>query len=167
MQAFAEADLLFAFAQEYADSLAHYTLGPETRQIAPAMRRLLLLADRPLAQWAGIGAEDPSNVALATRLASREANSTPSPHASPLEKAIELAFNNLTPPRQDLPELLQNIDLGQFGKVLLTAVSLLAEGRDADPQALHEGLYLLRKLGMDDAARRTAVQLLLLPPAPA
>ncbi len=166
IQAFTEADLIFAFAQEYADSLAHYPIGPETRQIAPALRRLLLLADRPLAQWAEVEADDPPGVALASRLISREDFSGLSPHAGPLEKAVELAFNNLTPPRQDLPELLQSIDSGQFGKVLLTAISLLAEGREADPQALHEGLYLLRKLGMDDAARRTAVQLLLLPPAP-
>jgi hypothetical protein len=167
MEAFADADLLFAFAQEYADSLAHYQIGPETGRIAPALRRLLLLADRPLAQWAGIGAEDPSSVALASRLVSREDFSAVTPHANPLETAVELAFNNLTPPRQDLPDLLQSIDAGQFGKVLLTAISLLAQGQEADPQALHEGLYLLRKLGMDDAARRTAVQLLLLPPAAA
>lgn len=167
MFAFSDADLLFAFAQEYADSLAHHPIGPETGQIAPNMRRLLLLADRPLAQWSGIGKADPSAVALASHLVSRDAFSHVSPQANPLEKAIELAFNNLTPPRQNLPDLMKKIESGQFGDVLLTAIALLAEGRDADPQAIHEGLYLLRKLGMEDAARRAAVQLLLLAPAPA
>ncbi len=167
MVAFADANLLYPFAIEYADTLAHFPPAPETGQIAPRIRRLLLLAGRPLTQWATLGPTDPPLVQFATRLASRVPIHGVSPYSNALPEAIHLAFANLTPPQQDLPTLMAKIDSGNFAEVLLRALSLLANGRDADPHDLHEGLYLLRKLGLEDAARRVAIQLLLIEPEPA
>lgn len=167
MVAFSDAGLLYAFAYEYADTLAHFPPGPETGQIAPRIRRLLLIAGRPLARWATLGRADPPMVQFATRLASHEPIQGISPYSDTLPEAIHLAFSNLTPPRQEVPELLLKIDSGNFAEVLLRAITLLANGRDADPQALHEGLYLLRKLGLEEAARQVAIQLLLIVPEPA
>ena len=158
------AGLLFAFAQEYADALAHYPPGPETGQIAPQLRRLLLLAERPLAVWAGLGGDDPENVRLATLLASHDPITGISPYGTPIASAIHAAFSNLTPPRTELPELMGKIDSGNFGEVLLTALSLLAKGDAADTRDIHEGLYLMLKLGLDAPARRVATQLLVIAP---
>jgi len=166
MSAFSEAGLTHAFAQEYADSLAHYPPGPDTGQIAPQIRKLLLLANRPISVWAGLGPDDPENIKFATQLASRNAIAGASPFSSPIQDSIHAAFANLTPPRADIEDLLEKIDSGQFGEVLLRSISLLANGRAADPRDLHEGLYLLLKLGLDENARRAAIQLLLLEPVP-
>lgn len=167
MVAFSDAGLLHAFAYEYADKLAHFPPDEGTWQIAPRIRRLLLIAGRPLAQWANLGKADPPLVQFATQLASHTPVEGISPYGQPLPDAIHLAFANITPPRQDVPDLLAKIDQGNFAEVLLHALALLAKGRTADPQDLHEGLYLLLKLGLDDAARKTAIQLLLLEPEPA
>lgn len=167
MIAFADAGLLHAFANEYADSLSHYPPGPETSQIAPRVRRLLLLAGRPLAFWAGLGAEDPSNVALAIKLASHGEFGGVSPYRDPVLDAIHQAFSNFTPERAELPTLMEKISAGDFGEVLFRALDLLAKGQSADPQDLHAGLYLLRQLGLEDNARRAAIQLLLIEPEPA
>jgi len=167
MVAFADASLLAPFSIEYGDTLAHFPPAPETGQIAPRIRRLLLLAGHPLAQWANLGPTDPSLVQFATRLASHTPIQGVSPYGDALPEAIHLAFANLTPPQQDLPALVAKIDAGNFAEVLLRALALLANGRDSDPQSLHEGLYLLRKLGLEDSARKVAIQLLLIEPEPA
>ncbi|NOR62696.1 MAG: hypothetical protein GQ535_09420 [Rhodobacteraceae bacterium] len=167
MVAFADAGLLYAFADEYADTLAHLPPDEDTGQIAPRIRRLLLIADRPMAQWATLGTADSPVIKIAARLASREIVQGFSPYSAALPNAIHLAFANHTPSKQEIPALLAKIDSGNFAEVLLRALALLADGKDADPQALHEGLFLLRKLGLEDAARRVAIQLLLLGPEPA
>lgn len=167
MVAFSDAGLLHAFAFEYADTLAHFPPDEDTGQIAPRIRRLLLIANRPMAQWATLGRADPPPVQFAIRLLSRAPIQGVSPFSDALPEAIHLAFANLTPSRQQIPELMAKIDSGNFAEVLLHALSLLADGRDADPQALHEGLFLLRKLGLDDSARCIAIQLLLIEPEPA
>jgi len=167
MIAFADVGLLYAFASEYADSLAQTPPGPETGQIAPRVRRLLLLANRPLGHWEGPGPDDPPNVALAIKLAKRESFGGVSPFRDPVFDAIHNAFSNFTPARAALPTMMQEIDKGNFGPVLFRALDLLSEGQSADPQDLHEGLYLLRQLGLDDSARRAAIQLLLIEPEPA
>jgi len=167
MVAFSDAELLYAFAYEYADILAHLPPDEFTGQIAPRIRRLLLIVDRPMAQWATLGRADPSMVQFATRLASRATVQGVSPYSSTLPEAIHLAFANLTPSQQEVPTLLEKIESGHFAEVLLHALNLLADGKDADPQTLHEGLFLLRKLGLEDAARRVAIQLLLIEPEPA
>jgi len=162
MVAFSSAGLLHAFADEYADTLAHLPPDEATGPIASRVRRLLLIADRPMAQWATLGTAAPPVVKMAARLASREIVQGFSPYSAALPNAIHLAFANHTPSKQEIPALLAKIDSGNFAEVLLRALALLANGRDADPQALHEGLFLLRKLGLEDAARRVAIQLLLI-----
>ncbi len=162
MIAFSEAGLLHAFAFEYADTLAHMPPDENTGQIARQIRRLLLIADRPMAQWANLGTADPQIVQFAAQLASRTDVKGFSPYSAALPNAIHLAFANHTPPKQEIPLLLAKVESGNFAEVLLRALALLANGKDADPQALHEGLFLLRKLGLEDAARRIAIQLLLL-----
>ncbi len=161
---FTEAGLLYAFAFEYADVLSHFPPGPETGQIAPRIRRLLLITGQPMGQWGGLGPADPPMLEFAEQLAEGTPMQDIGPFTAPLPEAIHLAFANITPPQQNIPALLEKIEAGNFGEVLLIALSRLTAGRAADPQALHEGLYLLRKLGLEEAARRVAIQLLLIPP---
>lgn len=164
ISAFAEADLLFAFADEYGDILAHFPPGPETGQIAPRIRQILLLTGRPLAAWAGLGPDDTPNTRFATLLASKAPVEGISPYQQPIPDAIHAAFSNLTPPQSDLPQMLKQIDNGQFGEILLQALAMLKDGHAADPRDIHAGIYLLLKLGLEDAARKIAIELLLLPP---
>jgi hypothetical protein len=164
--AFDEAGLLAAFAFEYGDQLRQIAPGPVTRAMAADIRRLLLIAGQPMGPWAGIGPADPPGLRLASHLASRAPLQGPRPDDSALSAAIRRAFANLTPPRQEIPDLLHRIDAGNFAEGLLRALDLLADGAEAAPQDVHEGLYLLRKLGLEAAARRIAVQMLLLSPEP-
>ena len=164
INAFDEAKLRFAFADEYADKLAHFPPGPETGQIAPRIRQLLLLAGRPLSAWAGLGPDDGPRTKFAIQLASREDIRGISPYADPIPNAIHAAFSNLTPSQNGLPDMLKRIDSGQFGEMALTALALLKPGTAADPRDIHTGLYLLLKLGLEDAARQIAIELLLLSP---
>lgn len=164
IRGFAEARLLYAFADEYGAALAEYQPGEETGKIAPQVRRILLLAGQPLENWQGLGGADHDYVQFASQLAKGAVITGISPYNTALADAIHMAFSNLTPPRADLPLQLEKIDAGNYGEVLLRAINLLSPGREADPRDIHEGLYLLRKLGLNTPARRIATQLLLIEP---
>ena len=76
----------------------------------------------------------------------------------PMALAIQAAFQD-TPPPTDLQNLL---DQGQLGEALLRAIILFDTGFDGDPQAITSALSLMRAVGLEDVARRTSLQLLLL-----
>ncbi len=48
------------------------------------------------------------------------------------------------------------------GELILTAIERISNGAEGQLTDVTLGLAVLRKLGMEDAARRTALQLLLL-----
>ncbi|MCF6272491.1 MAG: hypothetical protein L3J37_04750 [Rhodobacteraceae bacterium] len=166
LEVFFGTGLYFAFTVEYADALAHYPPGPETALLAPELRRLLLLAGRPVAVWAGLGRPDDKKTLFATQLASNTPVVEISSKETPTNHAIHAAFTDIPPTRSDLPELLKKIENGNIGEVILRALSLLASGKNGDPAEVQAGLFLLRKLGLEDAARRAAIQLLLIPRGP-
>ncbi|WP_044043621.1 hypothetical protein [Octadecabacter antarcticus] len=53
--------------------------------------------------------------------------------------------------------------LGRTGEAILRAIATLQQGIDGDQSAFKEGFATLRALGLEDVARRTALQYLLLP----
>ena len=77
---------------------------------------------------------------------------------APLAAAVFEAF--VTPmPIDGLPETARDKKLGE---AILGALDLLAEGAAGDPNALRDALTTLRALGLEDTARRAALQVLLL-----
>ena len=50
----------------------------------------------------------------------------------------------------------------RLGEAMLMAISLIDSGLNGDTTQVAKGLALLRKLGLEDAARRTALEVLLL-----
>ncbi|MEO0388323.1 MAG: hypothetical protein AAF281_12455 [Pseudomonadota bacterium] len=82
----------------------------------------------------------------------------------PLKRA---AARGLT--RPDVPslrgeEIAARLSGGAYGAALLETLALLAPGTDIDPGDFETGLWLLRKAGLTDWARRIAVETLLLLP---
>ncbi len=75
-----------------------------------------------------------------------------------LEQAIRRGFGETALPAQQVL-LLQN---GELGRVLLTIPALIRSGAAGDLGDLAGGLALLRHLGLEDIARQTALQVLLL-----
>lgn len=162
--AFSDAGLLAALADEYADALAHHSPGPALEPVAPRIRRLLLLTGAPIAAWIGEDDVEAPAMELARILASNIPVIGLSPYDDPLLGAIHAAFAGLKPERSDIDALLTLAKNGQVGEVILTAASLLSSGSDGDPIDLHEGLFLLRQIGLETTARKIALQILLIQP---
>lgn len=80
------------------------------------------------------------------------------PANSPKARAIRDAFENTTPPAE-LDSLLAN---GQLGEALLRAMALFETGAQGDLRSVTDALVLLRAVGLEDVARRAALQLMLL-----
>ncbi|HBU53246.1 MAG TPA: hypothetical protein DEB51_00315, partial [Sulfitobacter sp.] len=76
------------------------------------------------------------------------------PHA----QGISSAFTTPTP-RKGLVEMAQN---GQLGSAILHTIALLEDGARGDTAALRDAISTLRALGLEDAARRAALQTSLL-----
>ncbi|WP_296427424.1 hypothetical protein [Yoonia sp.] len=77
---------------------------------------------------------------------------------TPTALAIQSAFNGATPP----PVLQSLINDGKLGEALLRTVALFNQGYAGDLRALTDALALLRIVGLEDVARRAALQLMIL-----
>lgn len=83
----------------------------------------------------------------------------PKAHGSvALSKTIEASFSGKKVP-QNLTDMLVD---DRLGEAILRAMALTMAGAQGDPGALQSGLSFLRSVGLEDTARRTALQLLLL-----
>ena len=75
-----------------------------------------------------------------------------------LRLAVQDAFNGAPPPQ----EIAQLLDEGRTGEAILRAIDALGEGSALDARHAGEAIAVLRAAGLEDVARRTALQLLLL-----
>ena len=75
-----------------------------------------------------------------------------------LDAAIASAFVAPTLPA----DLQARLDQGQIGQAILAAMTQMRQGEAGDLRAVTEGLSTLRHLGLEDVARRSALQLVLL-----
>ena len=75
-----------------------------------------------------------------------------------LARAIALAF--LTPAIP--PEIQSLLEENRTGEAILTAMEHIGHGTAGDLRGVTDGLSTLRRIGLEDVARRTALQLLLL-----
>lgn len=82
--------------------------------------------------------------------------------ATPLQRAIAAGLA----PGVNPPEWLEDAADGRLAETILRALSRLEEGAAGDGHALTESLIALRALGLEDTARRAALQVALLDRAP-
>ncbi len=88
------------------------------------------------------------------------AQGRPDEATAPNARARAIAEGFAKPPPAHLQALL---NAGRLGEVILRAMSLAYQGHLGDDSALAEALATLRAVGLEDTARRTALQALLLP----
>lgn len=74
----------------------------------------------------------------------------------PMEKALTDAFSDAAPDAT----LVGLARTGKLGRAMLGALELVNDGSRGDPGALRQGLATLRALGLEDNARRTALQIM-------
>jgi hypothetical protein len=150
-QAMQEAELEVSFATLYADALKPIDLRGS---VAALRDRILLLS--PIYESVGAGEPPSPEIVFLAAIASGEAPST-RPDIRQAD-AIASAFSTPTP-RQALIDQAQN---GNLGMAILHTIALLEEGANGDTAALRDALSTLRALGLEDFARRAALQVSLL-----
>ncbi|WP_232204289.1 hypothetical protein [Roseobacter sp. CCS2] len=80
------------------------------------------------------------------------------PANSQRTQAIQEAFDSTPPPS----ELQNKVEEGKLGEALLRALALFEAGSDGDLRSVTDALKLLRSVGLEDVARRAALQLMIL-----
>jgi hypothetical protein len=148
------AGLEAAFAKVYGDRLARLPLG---EGVAVAATRIELMSDsyeavaqRPRAP------DDTPQVWLDVARGSVD-RVDPS---SAVLSAVTFAFSDKSCPAG----FLKAFERKNYGEIALQALILLQDGPDASPSNIETGLKLLRKLGLEDIARRTAMHIMLARP---
>ena len=150
-RAMQQAETEVTFATLYAEDLQSTDL---TGASAALRDRILLLS--PLYEQVTSADTTPAEIIFLSQIARGEApKTTPDiPHA----QGIASAFTTPTP-REGLVEMAQN---GQLGSAILHTIALLEDGARGDTAALRDAISTLRALGLEDAARRAALQTSLL-----
>ena len=145
-----EARLEVPFATLFAEGLLRVPAKGQTHDL---ITRITLLS--PLYEQAKARETSDSMLKMAQSLAIGEPVED---SAIALSKTIALAFSGENVP----PRLNAMLDENRLGEAILRAMSLATTGANGDPSALRGGLAFLRRVGLEDTARRTALQLLLL-----
>ncbi|EDQ04092.1 hypothetical protein OIHEL45_12180 [Sulfitobacter indolifex HEL-45] len=152
-EAMREASLEVAFATLFAEPLSTIPLAGHTATLARDIALLSPNYEAAAARVLGKSREDE----LLRAVARGEAPAGPAPEA-PLAAAVHDAFTNPAP-RADLMTLARDKELGL---AILRLLSLLHDGASGDTSALRDALATLRALGLEDTARRAALQIVLL-----
>lgn len=149
-------ELEVAMATLFALPLSQMALqGPE----GAVAFRLALLSDsyETAALALDMGTADPEARFLATVARGLDPLAEGTSMPGPLAAAVATAFG----PTPELPDgLAARVAEGRLGEEILSVLAVL--GGPGDPRALSEGLGALRALGLEDIARRAALQSLIL-----
>ncbi|RKF15063.1 hypothetical protein D6850_09410 [Roseovarius spongiae] len=140
-----------AFATLFSERLSQIELPP--RGAALAFRMKLLTPEYEAATPGAGASRDERFLASIARGAPDAALA-----GAGVEQAIARAF--ATPPRP-APDLARLIDAGKLGEAILSAANR-ADQADGDLRDIAESLATLRALGLEDTARRAALQMLIL-----
>lgn len=147
-----EVELEVAFADLYGKRLAAMPFDGEAAQIALVMG---LLAPDFESIAANLKPKTPLETFL-LGLARGDVAGLTAPDS--LSRAIAPAFVE-PDPGEDLTRL---VDENRTGEAILTAIEKIERGVQGDLDGVTDGLSLLRKVGLEKAARRAALELLLL-----
>lgn len=145
-------ELEVPFAALYARTLSRQKLDGEAEKLA---FRIELLSDQYERIAAAHAAQD-ANEAFLIGLARGQLAGEVAPDS--LGRAIAPAFTAPSP----APDALVLLDQGRMGEAILMAIDRVGRGVQGDLQGVTEGLSLLRHVGLEDVARRTALELMLL-----
>lgn len=148
------ARLEVAFAALFADRLARVSLQPgSTRTLAWRIRMLS-------ADYEAAAAKPPADAETSAFLAGL-ARGTPDIATAPDQtaRAIARGFDPATQPPQRIRAALAK---GSLGEAILLAIALFDRGAEGNPADLSGALATFRTLGLEDIARRAALQLMLL-----
>ncbi|WP_339820800.1 hypothetical protein [Sulfitobacter dubius] len=152
-EAMREASLEVAFATLFAEPLSTIPLAGHAAVLARDVALLSPAYEAAAARVIGRSPEDE----LLRAVARGDTPAGPAPDA-PLAAAVHDAFTN-SAPRADLMALARDKELGM---AVLRLLSLLHDGASGDTSALRDALATLRALGLEDTARRAALQIVLL-----
>jgi len=152
-EAMREASLEVSFAALFAEPLATIPLAGRAALLARDVALLSPSYESAAARVIGNAPEE----TLLRAVARGETPSGPAPDAH-LASAVHDAFTNPAP-REDLMTLAQD---QQLGMAILRLLSMLHAGASGDTGALRDALATLRALGLEDTARRAALQIVLL-----
>lgn len=151
----ADAELEVPFATLFADALARLDLTGDAARLAYEMG--LLSPDYARLSKSPHAPQDVRGLFLAG-LAQGAVKGLAAPDS--MARAIAPAFNGSEVVLSEDAHLL--IDQNRIGEALLLAMARIEVGLHGEMAKLTEGLALLRKLGLEDTARRTALELMLL-----
>ncbi|MFZ5961535.1 hypothetical protein ACOXXX_01160 [Thalassococcus sp. BH17M4-6] len=147
------AGLLLPFARLFGPRLEGLEL--DGRAAVMAARAQLLSEDYEAA--AAALSSDAPEVTFLRAIAAGNAPD-PVPAALPHARAVAAAFDDAAPPA----ELSAQLDEGRLGEVILRAIALFSSGAAGNPTDLTDALATLRAVGLEDTARRAALQLVIL-----
>lgn len=159
-EAMTAAGLAVPLAERVAPRLRGIALPSD---LGPLALEIALLAGAPGAveTQAAAATLPPGRLALAAGIAGAgRATAAPGARADAATGAVAAAFGPDAPPIPPALRRLRDADRG--GEAVLAALATLAPGAEADPGDIAGALALLRASGLEDAARRVAVQILLL-----
>lgn len=160
-EAFAPLGLLSALAEEYADILDALSYIPPYEAVRGDVVNLLLLAGKSPDDWGNPKLLSPNQILASSIALTGRAVSVGRDDA--LLIAVESAFSNVVPNTPKGIQLQSLLADGLHGSAIFAALELLSNGRQSDPSSIHTGLFILNAVGQSEAAKRLAVQILLLP----
>lgn len=146
------AELEVPLATLFADKLSKMTLAPEAAEIS---FQISLLSSDYESLSAARSSSSPRDQFLAALAKGNLTGVTPT---DAMSIAIAAAFT--APDIGD--DFMLMLDQNRVGEVILLAMSRIEHGTAGDLRGVTEGLSVLRHIGLEDAARRTALELMLL-----
>ncbi|WP_299545950.1 hypothetical protein [uncultured Tateyamaria sp.] len=151
-RAMGDAGLQTVFAGLFADKLSELVLSGAAADRAFEMLLLSPAYETAATQFPARAMRRPVLSAIAAGVV------PPGLSADGIEGAVIAAFSDATPDAQ----IVQLAQSDALGDALLQNIALAHEGSSGDVAQLTTGLATLRALGLEDVARRTALQVLLL-----
>jgi hypothetical protein len=153
----ASAGLLVPFSELFADQLAERRLKGRAAVLA---RRAGYLSAGYETLSAGRGPLDPEDdLLMALARGAAPAPDLLTRSALPHAEAVALGF---APTASPPPVLQDQLQQGRMGEVMLRAMALFASGAQGNNRDLADALATLRAVGLEDTARRAALQVMLL-----
>ena len=149
-------ELEVAFAEHYSDAIMRLPFPPEAARIGLQVA-LLSKGYETAARGFEPIADDH---AFLRGLALGRAGAVPL--SDRMARAIAPVFAQGAAPPAPSARIEALMERGALGEAVLFAMSRIEEGVTSDPRAVTEGLALLRRVGLEDLARRTALQLMIL-----